>query len=73
MNSFFIRNLRRDSDLRSNVIPSLTREKSLMFLSTFIVCILVEVSKGDTNGTELANWKKFFFEEKRKSAREARR
>ena len=73
MNSFLIRNRRSDSDLRSNVIPILIREKSLIFWYIFTVCILIDVSKGETSGTGFANWKMFFAEQSINSTKETRK
>jgi len=42
-----------------------------MFLPIFTVCILIEVSKGDTNGMGLATWNRFSLEQERKRTEEA--
>jgi len=54
INSFFIRKRSNDSDprLKANLSPIL--EKNLMFFSIFAVCMPIEVSKGETNGTGFA-------------------
>jgi len=70
MNSFFIRNLRRDSDPRSSVNFNPTFENSLMLLPIFTSCVLMEVSKGEMKGTALANWNKLSLEQYMKRSKD---
>ena len=55
MNSFFIRNVKRDFDSEVKAIFNPTLENSLMFISTFLVCILMDISNAEIRGTEDAN------------------
>ena len=55
MNSFFIKNVKRDLDFGFNVIFSPIFEKSLMFVSTFLVWVLIDMSNAEISGAEDVN------------------
>ena len=44
-----------------------------MFCPIFTVCILIEVSKGETKGTAFATWKRFFLEQNTKRTEDVRK
>jgi len=67
INSFFIKNRKRDSDSRFKANFNPIFENNLMFCPIFIVCASIDASKGEKNGTGLAYRKISLLEQKMRS------